>query len=219
MKKIAIASLLILLVGCSESGRIANKVSSGRPQAVELASRPTVILAAARDPVGDWTIYEDNDYLFVARGYGRKGEEQVPGLFVFSHKMEKWMEIKKLSTQGAKLGRSPSPEEERKKGAFCSVGWDYSGLRKADYATIPLMTSGSLNFPDKILYQADTATYVLQLNSSWNIDAVLTQFIVKKDDLDKAFGEGVRKVPQQITTPDQKADVFWRVSSSVRNKK
>jgi hypothetical protein len=100
------------------------------------------------------------------------------------------MEIKKLSTENAKLGRSPTSEE-----GLCSVGWDYSDLRKADYATIPLMTSGSVNFPDKILYQADIATYLLQFNSSWNIDAVLTQFIIKKDDLDKAFGEEVRKVP------------------------
>jgi len=193
MKTIAIASVFLLFVGCSESGRTTNKASSGTPQAMlsqEPASTPTVILSEAHDPVGQRrTIYEHTDYIFVARDYGPKGK-QVPGLFVFSHKMKKWMEIKKLSTENAELGRSPTSEE-----GLCSVGWDYSDLRKADYATIPLMTSGSLNFPDKILYQADTATYLLQFNSSWNIDAVLTQFIVKKDHLDKAFGEEAGKVP------------------------
>jgi hypothetical protein len=200
MKTIPIASVLILLAGCSVGTRTANQASSRRPQAVlsqerASASTPTVILSAAHDPVGRRrTIYEDTDYMFVAMGYGPKGK-QIPGLFVFSQKMNKWMEIKKLSTQGAKLGRSPNPEEERKKGAFCSVGWDYSRLGKTDYAAIPLMTSGSLNFPDKIRYEGDTATYLLQFNSSWNIDAVLTQFIVKKDDFDKAFGEEAGKVP------------------------
>jgi len=190
MKKILIASILILLAGCSEGTRTANKALSRIPKVVvsqQATNRPTVILSASEDPVGQRkTIYEDSEYVFVARSYGPKGL-QIPGLFVFSQKMNKWMEIKMLSTQGAKLGRSPSPEEERIKNAFCSVGWDYSGLRKAEYATIPLMTSGSLNFLDKILYKADTATYLLQFNSSWNIDAVLTEFIVKKDDLGKAF--------------------------------
>ena len=74
-------------------------------------------------------------------------------------------------------------------GAFCSVAWDYSDLRKADYATVPLMTSGSLNFPDKIRYEAGTSVYLFQFNSSWDIEDVLTCFIVSKNDLDKAFGE------------------------------
>ncbi|MHC4119826.1 MAG: hypothetical protein ACYSWO_20205 [Planctomycetota bacterium] len=177
MKKTLILSMLVLLVGCSAGTHTADPTSRG-----PASQRPTVILSASEDPAGQRrTIYEDSDYVFVAGDYGPKGK-QAPGLFVFSKKMGKWMEIRQLSTKEAKLGRSPTPEE-----GLSSVAWDYSALRKADYATIPLMTSGSVNFPDKILYEADTATYLLQFNSSWNIDAVLTRFIIKKDDLDKAF--------------------------------
>lgn len=206
MKKTLIVSMLILLVGCSAGTHTANQTLSSPAKAVasqQAANRPTVILSASEDPVGHRrTIYEDSDYVFVARHYGPKGK-QVPGLFVFSNKMRKWMEIRQLSTKDAKLGRSPTLEEGR-----CSVGWDYSGLRKADYATIPLMTSGSLNFPDKILYKADSAAYLLQFNSSWNIDAVLTRFIINKDDLDKAFDkQGVYVLRVQVQEKSGLCDV------------
>lgn len=194
MKKAAIAFVFVLLAGCSAGTQTTNQASSDTRGVVlpQQAARPTVVLSPVYDPVGRCrTIYEDSDYMFVARDYGPKGT-QIPGLFVFSHKMKKWMEIKELSTEEAKLGRSPTLEEGR-----CSVGWDYSGLRNTDYAKIPLMTSGSLNFPDKICYAADSATYFLQFNSSWNIDAVLTQFIVKKGDLDKAFGKQETSLPHQ----------------------
>ena len=203
MKNAVTVCVLILLVGCSDAAHITKQESSNTPQASlsqQAASRPTVILSAAHGPVGQCeTVYADGDYVFVVKNYGPKGK-QTPGLFVFSQKMKKWMEINKLSTEGAKFGRSPTPEE-----GLCSVRWDYSGLQKADYATIPLMTSGSLNFPDKILYDADTVTYLLQFNSSWNIDAVLTRFSVKKDDLNKAFGEQGADVPQQGAEPDGKS--------------
>jgi hypothetical protein len=200
MKKTLIASVLVLLVGCSEGTRPANEATSRPPQAMasqKVTNMLTVILSASQDPVGQRrTVYKDSNYVFVSRDYGPKGT-QVPGLFVFSKKMREWMEINKLSTKDSRLGRSPTLEE-----GHCSVGWDYSGLRKADYATIPLMTSGSLNLPDKILYKTDTASYLLQFNSSWNIEAVLTQFIVKKDDLDKAFDKHGQNLPK----PDAAAD-------------
>jgi len=186
MKKATIAFFLVLLAGCSADTKTTNQASSDTRGVVspQQAARPTVVISPVYDPVGRCrTIYEDSDYMFVARDYGPKGT-RIPGLFVFSHKMKKWMEIKELSTEEAKLGRSPTSEEGQ-----CSVGWDYSGLRNTDYVKIPLVTSGSLNFPDKIGYAADSHTYFLQFNSSWNIDAVLTQFIVKKGDLDKAFGK------------------------------
>jgi hypothetical protein len=203
MEKTLIASVLVLVVGCSEGTRTANEEPSLPPQAVvsqQAINIPTVILSASQEPVGQSRpIYEDANYVFVARSYGSKGKHTVPGLFVFSNKTRKWMEINRLSTKDARLGSSKTIEA-----AHCTVGWDYSGLREADYATIPLRTSGSLNFPDKILYQADASVYLLQHNSSRNIEAVLTQFIVKKDDLDKAFENEVEKLPQQGAPADAK---------------
>ena len=200
MKKTFFASVFVLLIGSSGSTQTANEESCRPPQAVaaqQAVNRPTVILRPSQDPDGQRRmIYEGVDYVFVDKNYGPKGK-QVPGLFVFSNKVRKWMEIKKLSTKDAKLGRSPTVEE-----GLCSVAWDYSGLRNADYATIPLMTSGSLNFPDKILYKAEDDTYLLQFNSSWKIEAVLTQFIIKKDDLDEAFDKQRANVLQQGAPAD-----------------
>jgi hypothetical protein len=75
-------------------------------------------------------------------------------------------------------------------------------LQKTDYAAIPLMTSGSLSFPDKICYDSANTAYLLQFNTSWNIKTVLTQFIIKKHDLDKAFGKQGANVSQQGASSD-----------------
>jgi hypothetical protein len=201
MKYLIMLLIVVGMIGCQkdstsiESPILQDDILTDAVRAeLHLPSKiASVILSPSPDPVGQSKpIYKDANYVFIARNYGPKGK-QVPGLFVFSNKTRKWMEINRLSTKDARFGRSPTLEEGR-----CSVGWDYSGLREADYATIPLRTSGSLNFPDKILYQTDTSVYLLQFNSSWNIEAVLTQFIVKKDDLDKAFENEGEKLPQPM---------------------
>ena len=143
-------------------------------------TRASVILVEVSQPTDlRPVIFEDDEYGFWSRNYGAKGEF-TPGLFVFSKAANRWMRIDKLSTVGAKLGRAPTLEE-----GICSVGWNYSGLASADYADVPLRTSGSLNFPDKILYDTTASAYRLQFNSSWGIEAVLTEFVVRKDDLER----------------------------------
>src|SRR5687768_3939394 len=73
-------------------------------------TRPTLIAVLCKQ-VPKWHVkfYEDKDYLFSYRHYG-KGE-YVPGVFVYNKKLSKWLEIKKLSTENAKLGQSPPFDE------------------------------------------------------------------------------------------------------------
>ncbi len=176
MRKIILTVIFVTLPLFSYAENVAMQINQ------QGISKSTAILIRTAKPEGKCDIiYEDDNYQFVSRDYGQRGT-QIPGLFVFSKKTNKWMEIKKLSTKDAKLGRSPTERE-----GLCQVGWDYSALSQADYATIPLKTSGSIDFPDNIIYKRDKGIFLLQFDSSWGIKAVLTQFIVKKSDLDQAF--------------------------------
>lgn len=144
-------------------------------------SRPTIMTASCdEEPLWHEKIYEDDDYLFVIRDYGKA--EYTPNFFVYGKKQRKWIEIKKLSTEHAKLGCSPSSTAK----AAPQVSWDYSALKTVNYVNLPLRTSGSTNFPDKITYDAENKTYCFHFNSSTNLEETLTQFWVLKKDLDEA---------------------------------
>ena len=145
-------------------------------------SRPTIITASSdEEPLWHEKIYEDKDYRFVIRDYGQA--EYTPNFFVYGKKQHKWIEIKKLSTEHAKLGRSPSSSAK----AAPQVSRDYSALKTVNYMNLPLRTSGSINFPDKITYDAENKTYCFNFNSTAKLEEMLTQFWVLKKDLDEAL--------------------------------
>lgn len=144
-------------------------------------SRPTLITTICEhEPKWHGKVYEDEDYQFVYRHYGKA--EHVPGLFVYGKKHGKWLEITKLSTENAKLGHSPPFDEVR-----LSVAWDHSRLKDKDYAELPLRTSGSINFPEKITYEASSTTYRLNFDASLKAE-YQTWFWIWKKDLEEAFG-------------------------------
>jgi hypothetical protein len=128
-------------------------------------------------------IYEDKNYLFYSRDFGKKGE-QVPGLFVESVERKQWLEITKLSTENARLGRSSLPQSKK-----VTVSWDYTDLVKQFYADIPLRTSASINLPDRMVLDEGNNAYRLDFNSSINTEESLTSFWIKLDDLAEAFDE------------------------------
>ena len=170
------AKLFVLLVICLFAQSAV--VSAQNPD----FSRPTIIAASYdEEPLWHAKIYEDDNYLFVYRDYGKA--EYTPDFFVYGKKRNKWIEIKKLSTEHAKLGRSPSSATK----VALQVSWDYSSLKTVNYVNLPLRTSGSINFPDKITYDADTKRYFFNFNSSAKVEEMLTQFWVLKKDLDEAF--------------------------------
>jgi hypothetical protein len=144
-------------------------------------SRPSIEAVPLKEaPKWHVKVFEDEDFTFFYRHYGR--EKYQPGFFIYGKRLRKWIEIKKLTTENAKLGRSPSIDEVR-----LSVSWDHSSLRGKDYAELPLKTSGSISFPSKIRYDADAEVYMLEFDTELKKEEYLTRFWVDREDLEEAL--------------------------------
>ena len=131
----------------------------------------------ASEPKWQIKVYEDDSYEFVFRGYGNA--EYVPGLFAHDRRHNRWLELTELSTVHARLGRSPESSDLR-----LMVGWNFSRLASAEYAKLPLLTTGSIVFPDRISFDPTSGLYRFDFNSQLNLDGSLTSFRVRKYDLD-----------------------------------
>lgn len=136
-------------------------------------------------------IYYDDSFLFLSRHYGDHrdvGGNTEPGLFVHSKAKNGWIQILKVSTKDGKFGKSWSEnEEEMKKLMMISVGWDFSSLASQPYADMPLLTSGSIAFPDKIELLEDGRRYKLSFMTKTGVRAAATHLYVSRDDLEKEF--------------------------------
>ena len=129
-----------------------------------------------------FVIYYDASYLFGARHYGDSrdfGGNTEPALLVHSKAANCWMQITAVTTQGGKFGRSRSTE--------ISVSWDFTSLAKKQLAELPLRTSGSIDFPDRIDEDGTGKQYVLHFNSDLKIASAETVLLINKVDLEKAF--------------------------------
>jgi hypothetical protein len=135
----------------------------------------------AETPIWHDKVFEDENYIFVYRHYGSKN--YTPGFFVYGKKQNKWIEIKKLSTENAKLGHSPPMNE-----VPLSVSWNYEYLKKFDYTDVNLQTTASINFPDKIEYDVASKAYCLKFNSSLDRADSLTIFWMLKEEIEKKLG-------------------------------
>jgi len=141
--------------------------------------RPTVKGAVlAQEPKWHREIYHDQFYQFVFRHYGNG--EYVPGFFAHDLVRNRWLEITELSMEQARLGRSPDFSD-----IPLQVGWDFRSLARADYARLPLHTTGSIVFPDRIMFLSAIGLYRLDCNSELNREVSLTSFWVRKTDLDE----------------------------------
>lgn len=167
-------------------------------------SRPTVIAARLdKTPFYHIKVFEDDDYLFAYRHYGKS--EFVPGFFVQNKKSGKWLEIKKISTEHAKLGSynlsdafiTEKTTDERGVDVYkfisrkpdypiLAISWNFHGLKQTDYVELPLRTSGSIVFPEKIIYDQTAESYKIILGADYNIEEMQTLFWIRKEDLKKA---------------------------------
>jgi hypothetical protein len=146
-------------------------------------TRPTLVAAACETaPAFKEKIFEDKDYFFVVRNSGKRGS--VPGLFVHAAKGDRWIEIKKLSTENAKLGRSAESQ-----GSTVNASWDFAELGKQLYVSIPLRTTGDDLLPDKISFDEKSLLYKLEFNSALKQEASLTDFYITRADLEEAFDD------------------------------
>jgi len=122
-------------------------------------------------------VYEDTSYRFVFRHYGHA--EYVPGFFAYDLSRNRWLQLTELSTENARLGRSPDFND-----IPLMVGWDFRRLAGDKYTQLPLMTGGSIIFPDRITFDSTSKIYRFDCNSRLNRDVSLTSFWVRKMDLD-----------------------------------
>lgn len=182
--------------------------NAARAQEIPKFSRPTVIAEPLKKtPFYHRKIYEDAEYLFASRHYGKS--EYVPGFFIFSKHKNKWSEVKKITTENAKLGHYGFSEafetedaviEENGKQVkvtkfvsrkpdfpILAVTWDFREYENSDYAPIPLRTTASIVLPDKIVYDAAAESYLLSFGSDYSVEDMNTRLWVLKEDLRKVF--------------------------------
>lgn len=163
-------------------------------------SRPTITAVALKDaPFYHQKIYEDDDYLFAYRHYDRG--KYTPGFFAYGKKQKKWIEIKKISTEHAKLGRYIpfilTGEKDQETGMekavknpsvpILSVTWDYSSLKNFEYADVPLDPILPIGLPDNIENRKDQKAYLLNFGAVYTIEEMRTRFWALKADIRKAF--------------------------------
>lgn len=154
-------------------------------------TRPTLVARTVQAPAS-WhdVIFEDSAYRFVDDAVGGDGKP-ITGLFVFSKTRRSWLELIELSTEHARLGRSPDFND-----IALQISWDYGELINHNYARLPLMNFGS--GPDRII--ATTGAYRFDFNSRLNREESLTSFWVRVEDLEAAFDGRLpsRAVPEGL---------------------
>jgi PDZ domain len=165
-------------------------------------TRPT--LTAVRitiEPRFHRRVYEDGAYRFVSRDYGSGEAPTIPGLFVYSKQREAWIQILSLSTEHARLGRSPDFTD-----IPLPVSWDHGELINEPFASMPLRPGGAIAFPDRIVDLGAEGAYRLDFYSGLNRDVSLTWLWLAKADLQEAF-EG-RRTPGLIDKRDLRGVEF-----------
>ena len=138
-------------------------------------------------------IFYDDDFLWVARNYGdhrRPAGNTEPGVFVHSKAHGRWIEIHKISTRDGKFGTSKSDDPEAQKTLVkIPVAWDFTAYRDKPRIELPLKTSGSIAFPDRIVYEAKSQRYKLRFFSKLKIESAETTLYIPRADLLAAFGK------------------------------
>jgi len=158
----------------------------GEPLREVIHEGETVVLSMAAPHTRAPALYEDEHYSFWTRDSG-SGGQYVPGIYAFRKKTGTWMQIRKLATAGAILGRSPGGEV----GKRLPVSWDFSRWRDREFIDVPRPDSGRLLLPDRVVYDETKSIYKLQCDSDMagrpGLGIMLTEFVIDKRELDAAF--------------------------------
>lgn len=136
-------------------------------------------------------VYYDGSFLFLARDYGDHrdfGGNTEPGFFVHSKAHDRWLQILQVSTKDAKFGKLHSDDpEENKRLMMISVGWDFSTYTNRSRVDLPLKTSGSIAFPEKIEFDSTGDRYKMSFLTSSKIESAVTILYISRKDLSEQF--------------------------------
>jgi hypothetical protein len=135
--------------------------------------------ALQSEPFSHRLVYEDSLYAFRLRHYGGEGTH-TPAFLALRLADSTWIEITHLSTEHARFGRSPDILD-----IPLAVVWDFSRLADSAYAALPLHTSGSIVFPDRVSFEQEGNIYRFDCNSQLDRPQCLTTFWVLRADLDR----------------------------------
>jgi len=154
--------------------------------------RPTIVAKPSDPPRRNfWVIYYDDAFLFAARNYGDSkdfGGNTEAGFFVHSKEKSRWIQIVAISTERGRFGKSTSDDPEAmKKLSRAPVVWDFTAWAQRPYIDQPLLTGGSIAFPERIEYSAVTGRYTLRYFSSWGVPSAETVLYIDRVDLIAAF--------------------------------
>lgn len=156
-------------------------------------SKSVVVVPASAPSQNVGILYYDDELLFLVRDPGddrTRPREKQPGLFVHSSAHGRWVEIHKISTQDGMFGSSHSDDPEaREKLAELPVTWDFTEHRHKPHLEIPLRTSGSLVFPDRIECDAQSRRYRLRFFSKLKIASAEATLYIPRAEMLAAFGK------------------------------
>lgn len=135
-------------------------------------------------------LFYDDEFCFVGRGYVSSEDssrEIEPGIFVHSKRHNRWLRLTKITTEGGIFGTSCSNNpEDQKKLVMASIGWNFTGLKNAAYAELPLRYNRALAFP-KISFDSTSGIFQFGFMADWDIPSARTYLFFKRKDLLEAF--------------------------------
>jgi hypothetical protein len=127
----------------------------------------------------------DCDFAWMGGEARRAGNNFAPGVFVYSKSHKRWLQILRVSTAGAKFGKSP-PE------ALIQVPWDFTSLGSKDFVSLPINSGGAMHYPDKATLNESRDEFALLFDSDWKmnsrtIESARTMLLIPKKDLLEVF--------------------------------
>lgn len=184
--------------------------------------KTTIVTAAAVEPQRNIrVVFYDDAFLFLSRHSGDqrdRGGNTEAGFFVHSKAHDRWLQIQKVSTRDGKFGTSRSDDPEAQKKLFkISVAWDFTPYRDQPHIELPLKTSGSIAFPDRIEYEAKSKRYKLRFFSNLKIESAETILYLPRADLlaafenDESAGAGDAPAADKVQKISVTRDLRWFV--------
>ena len=156
-----------------------------------LSAQSVVTEDAAPGSRNTRVVYYDDRFLFMTRDYGDHRDfhgNTEPGFFVHSKAHGRWLQILRQSTKDAKFGKSqPDSEQDIRRLVRSSVSWDFTSSTSRSWIDLPLKTSGSIAFPDKIEFDVKGDRYKMSYFANWKIESVVTVLYVSRKDLKEQF--------------------------------
>jgi hypothetical protein len=161
---------LFILAGLILSA--ATMAAAGQDESISFTRSTIEAVILKSPPKSPVQIYEDKDFAFY-----KPAAQTAPGFFINNKRLKKWIEVKKLSTESAKLGRLSSGEEVK------------PAVEKKHYVELPLKTGKSISYPGKITYDSEAEVYGLEFDSWQNKKEFVTRFWIDREDLEDIFAK------------------------------